>query len=87
VVTCQGQWVEKTSDEIDAYFNEDVYNPRDGELVQAADHLAAFLEAYLAQVNGMRSPEFIRTCASLKDEYRTKVIAGLRLGEIYADFE
>ncbi len=87
VVTCEGRWVEKTSDEINAYFNEDTYNPRDGELVQAADHLAAFLEAHLAQANGMRSPEFNRTTTSLMEEYRTKVVAGLRLGEIYADFE
>jgi hypothetical protein len=35
----------------------------------------------------MRSPEFQRTTTSLKEEYRTKVLAGLRLGEIYADFE
>jgi putative hydrolase of HD superfamily len=87
VITCEGRWVEKTSDEIAASYNEDGYNPRDGELVQAADHLAAFLEAYLAQASGMRAPEFQRTCAGLKEEYRTKVISGLRLGEIYADFE
>jgi putative hydrolase of HD superfamily len=86
VITRAGEREERTSDEISERFNADGYNPRDGELIQAADHLAAFLEAYLAMGNGMRSPEFQRTVASLKDEYRTKTLAGLRLGEIYADF-
>jgi putative hydrolase of HD superfamily len=87
VITRAGEREERTSDEISERFNADGYNPRDGELIQAADHLAAFLEAYLAVGNGMRSPEFQRTVASLKDEYRTKVLAGLKLGEIYADFD
>jgi putative hydrolases of HD superfamily len=87
VVACDGGMVEKTSDEISRRFNGDEYNPRDGELVQAADHLAAFLEATLAMMNGMRAPEFQKTTAGLKEEYRTREIAGLRFGEIYADFD
>ncbi len=87
VITRGGAREEKSSDEISEHFNADAYNPRDGELILAADHLAAFLEAYLAQASGMRSPEFQRTTTSLKEDYRTKVLAGLRLGEIYADFE
>jgi putative hydrolase of HD superfamily len=75
------------SSEISSHFNEDAYNARDGELVQAADHLAAFLEAYLAVVNGARSPEFQRTITGLKEDYRTKTIDCVNLGEIYADFD
>jgi putative hydrolases of HD superfamily len=87
VVTRGKEQVEMASSEISARFNEDEYNPRDGELVQSADHLAAFLEAYLAVANGMRSPEFQKTITSLKDEYRTKMVGGINLGEIYADFD
>jgi putative hydrolase of HD superfamily len=87
VIRREGQRVGKTSNEISDHFNVDAYDPRDGELVEAADHLAAFLEAYLAVANGMRAPDFQRTKTELKEEYRTKVIAGLRLGEIYADFD
>ncbi len=87
VVTCGRSRVEKTSSEISEHFNEDVYDPRDGELIQAADQLAAFLEAHLALANGMRAPDFQKTKTSLKEEYRTKVIAGLQLGQIYADFD
>ena len=87
VVTCGGCRVEKTSEEIGERFNEDAYDPRDGELIKAADQLAAFLEAYLALANGMRAPDFERAKTSLREEYRTKVIAGLDLGQIYADFD
>ncbi len=86
VIIREGALEERTSDEISRQFNEDRYNPRDGELIQAADHLAAFLEAYLALGNGMRSPEFQKTVADLKEAYRARTLAGLRLGEIYADF-
>ncbi len=87
VVTESGRLVEKSTEEISARFNQDVFDPRDGELVQAVDHLAAFLEAYLALVNGMRAPDFQRTVNSLKEEYRARSIGGIKFGEIYADFE
>ncbi|MGD0231039.1 MAG: HD domain-containing protein [Syntrophorhabdales bacterium] len=87
VVTVGGLRVEKTSDEISEKFNDDAYVPRDGELIQAADHLAAFLEAHLALANGMRAPDFAKTTTHLREDYRTKVIAGLKFGEIYADFD
>jgi putative hydrolase of HD superfamily len=87
VVTVESQQMEASSDEISARFNEDAYNPRDGELVQAADHLAAFLEAYLAVANGMRSPEFQKSVTNLKEDYRNRAVGGVNLGEIYADFD
>jgi putative hydrolase of HD superfamily len=87
VVMLDGALHEKTTDEISAHFNEDSYNPRDGELIQAVDHLAAFCEAYLALANGMRANDFERTKATLRQDYMGKVIAGLRFGEIYSDFD
>jgi putative hydrolases of HD superfamily len=87
VVTREGERVEMECDTISERFNEDKYDPRDGELVQAADHLAAFLEAYLATINGMRSPEFQKTITTLRGDNRNRVIGGVNLGEIYADFD
>jgi len=87
VVTLDGALHEKTSDEISARFNEDRYNPRDGELVQAVDHLAAFCEAYLALANGVKAQDFDMTKASLRQDYMGKTVAGLRFGEIYSDFD
>ncbi len=87
VVQIDGGMHETTSDQISARFNEDTFNPRDGELVQAVDHLAAFCEAYLALANGMRAQDFEKTKATLRDDYMGRTIAGLRFGEIYSDFD
>jgi len=87
VVMLNGALHEKSTDEIGAHFNEDAYSPRDGELVQAVDHLAAFCEAYLALANGMRANDFEKTKATLRQDYMGKTIAGLRFGEIYSDFD
>ena len=87
VVVIEDRQVPKTSEEISAYFNADEYDPRDGEIVQAVDHLAAFLEAYLASAYGMKAQDFEQTKAGLKQQYRGKNIAGLQFGEIYSDFE
>jgi len=77
----------KTSDEITRKFNKDEYSPRDGEIVKATDHLAAFIEAYLGRENGNKSNELAESKSFLKDKYKHSVIAGVKFGEIYADFE
>ncbi len=87
VVTLGNRLQEKTSDEISINYNQDQYNPRDGELVQAVDHLAAFCEAYLALANGVKAQDFDKTKTGLKQDYLGKTIAGLRFGEIYSDFD
>jgi len=87
IVTIKGKIERKNSDEISESYNEDKYNPRDGEIVKAADHLAAFIEAYLAIKNGITSQELERAKNSLREKYRDKIISTIRLGEIYADFD
>lgn len=87
IVQLEGTVVKKTSDEISKAFNSDSFNPRDGEIVQAADRLAAFIEAHLAIANGIKAGDFEKIKADMKREYAYRVIAGLRMGEIYADFE
>lgn len=87
IVQLGGNLISKTSDEISEGFNNDAFNPRDGEIVEAADRLAAFIEAHLAIGNGIKAGEFEKTKADMKKEYAHRVIAGLRMGEIYADFE
>ncbi|HAR96452.1 MAG TPA: hydrolase [Deltaproteobacteria bacterium] len=87
VVQIEGGVVRKTSDEISAHFNSDSFSPRDGEIVEAADRLAAFIEAHLAIANGIKAGDFEKIKADMKKEYAHRVIAGLRMGEIYSDFE
>jgi putative hydrolase of HD superfamily len=49
-----------TFKEICTKYNDDKYNPRDGELVKACDKLAAFLEAHLAIKNGIRTDTLVQ---------------------------
>lgn len=76
-----------SSDEITKKYNHDRYNPRDGELVKAADGLAAFIEAHLAIQNGSNSQNFQEAKLLFRETYSRRSIAGINFGEIYADFE
>ncbi len=76
-----------TSDEISAKYNQDVFDPRDGQLVKAADDLAAFIEASAAIRHGNQSLELMEAKLSIRNRYAKNVLAGINLGEIYADFE
>lgn len=87
IVSIDSKIERKNSDEISKSYNEDKYNPRDGEIVEAADHLAAFIEAYLAIKKGIISQEVEKAKNSLRDKYRDKNISGIKFGGIYADFD
>ncbi len=87
VVTVDGKTKKVSSQEINDRYNGDTFNPRDGELVKAADDLAAFVEAYLAIRNGSPSSDFEDAKSSLRRRYSGVTIAGVNLGEIYADFD
>jgi putative hydrolase of HD superfamily len=86
-VTIDGQVRHTTCDMITESFNQDRFNPVDGELVKAADHLAAFMEAYLALQNGISNPQLHAAVQEKRRFYREKTIAGVNFGKIYNDFE
>lgn len=87
IITIRKRRKKITSDEINRRYNEDQYNPRDGELVKAADALAAFIEAHLAIQNGSNSQNFQEAKLVFREKYSRCSIAGINFGEIYADFE
>jgi len=87
IITFRGRRKKVGSEEINGRYNADRYNPRDGELVKAADSLAAFIEAYVAIRNGSYSREFQEAKLSFRDTYGRSTIAGINFGEIYADFD
>ena len=60
---------------------------RDGELVKAADDLAAFIEAYLSIINGIHNENLIIAMNNLKEKYKAKVASGINFGKIYDDFD
>ncbi|HXX58715.1 MAG TPA: HD domain-containing protein [Thermodesulfovibrionales bacterium] len=87
IVTIHGKREERTSDEISRDYNLDEFNPRDGQLVKAADELAAFVEAYLGLENGIKSHELEECKNILKVKYEQSIVAGIKFGKIMADFE
>jgi putative hydrolase of HD superfamily len=76
-----------SGDEINDCYNSDQFNPRDGELVKAADSLAAFIEASVAIRNGSPSQGLVEAKLSIRSKFEKSTIAGINFGEIYADFE
>jgi putative hydrolase of HD superfamily len=86
-VTIDGKLVETTSDEIGARYNEDVFNPKDGLLVKAADNLAAFIEAYAGIRNGSMSQDLHFARFNIKEGNQGKSVAGIDFGAIYSDFD
>ena len=86
-VTVDGQVRHTTSDEITISYNSDRYNPVDGELIKAADDLAAFMEAYLALHNGISNAQLQAAVDEKKRFYRKKTIAGVNLDQVYHRFE
>lgn len=85
-VTVVGKLQNTTSEAITASYNQDLFNPVDGELVKAADDLAAFMEAYLALQNGISNAQ-LRTAVKEKSLfYRHKTIAGIDFGKVYRGF-
>jgi putative hydrolase of HD superfamily len=87
IVTVENEVISREPEEINREYNRDEYNPRDGKIIEATDHLAAFVEAYLALKNGIKSEELDDAKNSLKQRYKNTNIGGINYGEIYADFE
>jgi len=80
-----GQWHE----EIRMFTEHEFENKenRDGELVKAADDLAAFIEAYLSIINGIHNENLIIAMNNLKEKYKNKVVNGINFGKIYNEFD
>ena len=87
MATVNGRRVRKKSDEINARFNLNKFDPRDGEIIEATDHLAAFLEVVLALKNGIINQELEDAKNTMRQRYQGRVIGGIRFGDIYADFD
>ena len=68
------------SDTISTKYNSDIFNPRDGEIVKAADDLAALVEAYVAVSNGIKSKDLDDSRRSIKQRYRDRRIGDIDFG-------
>jgi putative hydrolase of HD superfamily len=86
IIEVDGKIVRKGSHEIECDFNKDEYNPRDGKIIEISDHLAAFIEAYLATNNGIKNKDLEEAIQSIRKRYKDAEYSGINIGMIYADF-
>lgn len=83
-INCEVQKV--TSDSINASYNEDKFNPIDGQIIRACDHLSAYLEAYLSLKFGVQSESIQSGYHNLFTNYENKIIAGIDFGQLFDYF-
>ena len=87
VATVDGEALVMSARDIHEKYNDDAFNPKDGELVRRADQLAAFVEAYAGIRNGSMSPDLQYAKVNIRKQEQEMQYLGLNFGEIYSDFD
>jgi putative hydrolase of HD superfamily len=81
-----GEYRKLGSDQISSRFNSDEFSPIDGELIRFCDHVCAYIEAFLAIENGIRSKDFKKAVRTIEEKYVGEKIAGLKTEKFFAQF-
>lgn len=76
-----------TSDEINKKYNNDRFDPLDGEIIRGCDHLSAYIEAYLSLSYGIKSEQIIGGYKHLNGKYKNKIIGGIDFSKLFDYFE
>lgn len=74
-------------DELNTTYNEDRYNPYDGNILKGIDDFAAFLEAWSSIDYGIKSKEIEQAKESIRLMYKDKTIAGFNFNTLFDNFE
>ncbi|MDO5835566.1 MAG: HD domain-containing protein [Methanobacterium sp.] len=67
-------------------YNKDEFSPLDGELLHAADRLAAFIEAKMSLDHGIKSFELEEAAENIYSDYAGLKISGVDFGRIFKYF-
>lgn len=82
-----GKIIKTSSDIINEKYNDDSYNPIDGEIIKGCDHLAAFIEARISISHGITSVYLDKGSESINQEYINKIIAGIDFAQLFDYFK
>lgn len=85
-IVLDGEIKHTTSEEINRCYNEDKYNPIDGQIIRGCDHLSAYLEAYLSLKYGIQSEQIQSGYHNLFAKYENREIAGVDFGLLFDYF-
>ncbi len=77
---------EISSDMINELYNDDHFNPVDGEIIRGCDHLSAYIESYLSISCGVYCDQMVSGHEHLTGRYKKKEIGGIKFDEIFAYF-
>lgn len=87
IVSPEGVITVVTSDQIGELYNRSEYNPLDGEVIRACDHLAAFIEASLSLSHGISSHHLVEAIGTLYKRYQNGVVASINFGQLFEYFK
>lgn len=74
-------------DELQAHANRDDLDPKDGALIKACDHLAAFIEAHASVRNGISASQLHESLSRIRAQYRDQRFGSLSFRTLLADFD
>ncbi|MBA4390108.1 MAG: hydrolase [Syntrophus sp. (in: bacteria)] len=86
IITKDNKTIKTDSDTISREFNNDVFNPRDGEAVKTIDDLAAYVEAWCSIENGVKSSDLTEARTSIGAKYTNTIINGIHFGSLFSQF-
>lgn len=75
-----------TSDIINEKYNEDRFNPTDGQIIRCCDHLSAYIEAYMSLSYGITSEQMVSGYEHLRERYTEKTVGGIDFGKLFGYF-
>ena len=64
-------------------YDSEEFSPIDGEVIRAADQLAAYLEAWHSVKLGINSEDFSDSMKKIKELYINRTMGKLKLSELY----
>ncbi|MCG8529568.1 MAG: HD domain-containing protein [Desulfovibrionales bacterium] len=86
-VIIDGEIKRVSFEELQQLYNDNAYNPKDGEMLKVCDEIAAFIEAYTAVRNGISINELHQAMWRLKDKYKKRSIGKIHIGALMSDFD
>ncbi|MDP4095049.1 MAG: HD domain-containing protein [Bacillota bacterium] len=75
------------SAEICKTYNSNEFSPIDGEIIEACDKLAAYIEAFLSMSHGIKSHNLMEGHELLYSKYKNKIVAGIDFGQFFDYFK
>ncbi len=69
-------------------YNQNRFDPKDGQLLKACDNLAAFIEAYTATRNGIINEQLQQAQWKIRNRYQhVSLLGSVHIGALLADFD